>query len=109
MTPIEQAEPDVLAPIFVELEKALQKFPTWPTDPLHALSVLGEEFGELTKEVLQMTYEPHKTGPEKIRTEAVQTAAMAIRFFVSLDQYLYAPGIQHRQPGLSAADQKEGE
>jgi NTP pyrophosphatase (non-canonical NTP hydrolase) len=43
-----------------ELARAVAKFPTWPTDPLHALAVLGEEFGELTKAMLQHTYEPHK-------------------------------------------------
>ena len=36
--------------ITAELARAVKKFPTWPTDPLHALAVLGEEFGELTKE-----------------------------------------------------------
>lgn len=43
-----------------EMARAVAKFPTWPTDPFHALAVLGEEFGELTKAVLQHTYEPHK-------------------------------------------------
>lgn len=41
-----------------ELARAVDKFPTWPTDPLHALAVLGEEFGELTKAMLQ-----HATAP----------------------------------------------
>jgi NTP pyrophosphatase (non-canonical NTP hydrolase) len=80
-----------------EIARALAKFPTWPTDPLHALAVLGEEFGELTKEVLQMTYEPHKTSLEKIREEAIQTAAMAVRFVRSLDDYCYIPSDQHAQ------------
>ena len=31
--------------IYEELDRAIAKFPTWPTDPLHALAVLGEEFG----------------------------------------------------------------
>jgi hypothetical protein len=29
-----------------ELNRAMQKFPTWPTDPLHALAVLGEDHYE---------------------------------------------------------------
>lgn len=66
-------------PIEAEVARAVAKFPTWPTDPLHALAVLGEEFGELTKAMLQLTYEPHKSSAEEVRTEALQTAAMALR------------------------------
>lgn len=83
--------------IFKELNSAINKFPTWPDDPLHALGVLGEEYGELCKEIVQMTYEPHKTDLTKIRTEAIQCAAMAIRFYCSLEQYKYEPSNQHKQ------------
>lgn len=86
-----------MAPVQEELERALAKFPTWPTDPVHALAVLGEEFGELTKDVLQQTYEPHKTSRDRIRKEAIQTAAMALRFIASLDEYVYYPCGQHHQ------------
>ncbi len=87
----------VIDQVMQEVERATVKFPTWPTDPLHALAVLGEEFGELTKEALQLTYEPHKTSKDKVRAEAIQTAAMALRFVMSLDRYEYKPGIQHPQ------------
>lgn len=80
-----------------EVQRATQKFPTWPTDPLHALAVLGEEFGELTKAMLQLTYEPHKTSPSEVREEAIQTAAMALRLIASLEQYDYVPSAQHSQ------------
>jgi hypothetical protein len=88
---------DIISGVWSELERAVAKFPTWPTDPLHALAVLGEEFGELTKDVLQMTYEPGKTSAENVRKEAIQTAAMALRFVASLDNYIYKAGEQHRQ------------
>ena len=81
-----------------EVERAMRKFPTWPTDPLHAVAVLGEEFGELTKSVLQMTYEPHKTSSMELRAEAIQTAAMALRFLMSLDAYEFQRSAQHVQP-----------
>lgn len=87
----------VLSSVFDELNRAVRKFPTWPTDPLHALAVIGEEFGELTKDVLQMAYEPGKTSAENLRKEAIQTAAMALRFVASLDDYIYKAGEQHRQ------------
>jgi hypothetical protein len=81
-----------------ELERALKKFPTWPTDPLHALAVIGEEFGELTREVLQFTYEKNKpSNRDTVRAEAVQLAAMTIRFLSSLEEYDYSPGQQHEQ------------
>lgn len=96
---LSQAARDVLA----EVEHATHKFPTWPTDPLHALAVLGEEFGELTKDMLQLTYEPHKTSAEKVRTEALQTAAMALRLLMSLERYEYLPCTQHSQQEGGAA------
>lgn len=80
-----------------EVDRAMRKFPTWPTDPIHALAVLQEEVGELAKEVLQRVYEPTKTTPEIIREEAIQTAAMALRFVISLDQYEYRKARQHSQ------------
>lgn len=83
--------------VSAEVERATRKFPTWPTDPLHALAVLGEEFGELNKAMLQLTYEPHKTSPEEVRTEAIQTAAMSLRLAMSLERYVYAPCSQHSQ------------
>lgn len=83
--------------IIAELERATQKFPTWPTDPLHAVAVLGEEYGELVKAVLQLVYEPHKSTAAEVRKEAIQTAAMAMRFVMSLDQYQYKRGDQHQQ------------
>lgn len=91
------AEPVTL--ILEELRRAVTKFPTWPTDPLHAVAVLGEEFGELTKAALQTTYEPHKSSVADVRIEAIQTAAMALRFVLSLDKYKYAAGEQHEQEG----------
>jgi NTP pyrophosphatase (non-canonical NTP hydrolase) len=85
--------------IKAEVARATAKFPTWPNDPLHALAVLGEEFGELTKAMLQLTYEPHKTSANEVRSEAIQTAAMALRLAMSLHRYLYTPSRQHGQGG----------
>lgn len=88
---------EVIEQISGEVERATHKFPTWPTDPLHGLAVLGEEFGELTKAMLQLTYEPHKSSADDVRMEAIQTAAMACRIILSLDRYQYQPCEQHRQ------------
>lgn len=83
--------------IVMELNKARAKFPTWPTDALHAFGVVNEEAGELQKEVMQMTYEPHKTDLEAVRKEAIQLAAMAFRFIASIDRYTFTPAENHEQ------------
>lgn len=83
--------------IVEELNRALEKFPTWPTDPLHALAVLGEEYGELTQAILQLTYEPEKASFEDVKKEAIQTVAVAIRFVSSLENYVFKQSKQHYQ------------
>lgn len=98
---------DVMKEVQAEMARATAKFPTWPTDPLHALAVLGEEFGELTKDMLQLCYEPHKTSRENVRKEAIQTATMALRLAMSLDVYDYKRGQQHSQGGDSLPDDYE--
>ena len=50
-----------------------------------------------TRVMLQRVYEPHKATDEDVRTEAVQTAAMALRLLFSLDRYEYKPCAQHAQ------------
>lgn len=88
---------NILDAVCKEVEAATEKFPTWPTDPLHAVAVLGEEYGELQKAVLQFVYEPQKSSREHIEEEAIQTAAMAIRFLLSLNEYSYLGSQQHKQ------------
>ena len=92
-----RADLALVRPVLDELSRALQKFPTWPTDPLHAMGVVAEEVGELAKEVLQLVYEPHKSSQEAVRAEAIQAAAMLLRFIASLDVYEYRQGEQHQQ------------
>jgi hypothetical protein len=87
----------IVRDILDELENAMNTYPSWPDDPLHALAVLGEEYGELTKAMLELTYEPHKTTCSLARKEATQTAAMAIRLLISLDRYKYLRSNQHNQ------------
>lgn len=88
---------ELIEEIFEELERATNKFPLWPTDPLHAQSILDEEVGEVKKEILQVIYEPHKSTKKDVREEAIQVAAMSIRFLLSLDKYEYKESEQHAQ------------
>lgn len=93
---MENAE-KVVAEVMQELDDAIRKWPTWPTDPLHAQAILNEEVGELQQRVLQCCYEPDKSTKEDVLKEAKQTAAMALRFLVSLDTYEYNRCEQHHQ------------
>jgi hypothetical protein len=83
--------------VTAELGRAAEKFPLWPTDPHHALDVLGEEFGELAKAIVEHTYEPGKSSCDEVQKEAVQTAAMAIRFLMGLHRYHYRKSDQYLQ------------
>jgi len=69
---------EILDGVRQEIDRATAKFPTWPSDPLHASGVVQEESAELAKAVLQAVYEPHKSTPQDVAAEAYQTAAMAI-------------------------------
>jgi hypothetical protein len=94
--------PSIVLEVLDELRRAIAKFPTWPTDPLHAIGVLNEEVGELNKAVLQQVYEPHKNKPGEVSIEARQAAAMTLRFLASLENYDWRRGHQHQQSNLGA-------
>jgi len=83
--------------ILSELDRACAKFPMWQTDGIQAAAVVSEEAGELVKAVNEMTFEPQKTSLQEVRDEAVQTAAMALRFLLSLGKYEWKPGGWHKQ------------
>lgn len=81
-----------------ELKKAIEKFPNWSTDPLHAAAVVSEEVGELVKSILEYIYEPAKQVTiQDIENEAIQVAAMALRFVASVKMYEFHKSEQHVQ------------
>lgn len=73
---------DAIISILKELSKAERKHPNWPKDVIHQAAVVAEESGELTRASLQFVYEDGEI--QNLRTEAIQTAAMAIRFLINL-------------------------
>jgi hypothetical protein len=81
--------------ILEEVAIASKKFPTWPTDAVHASAVVAEESGELTRAALQFNYE--NGGALSMMDEAIQTGAMAVRFLMSMEKYEITDTEQHRQ------------
>ncbi|ENG5503503.1 TPA: hypothetical protein ACPZN0_002442 [Yersinia enterocolitica] len=71
--------------IIDEAIRASSIHPDWPTDALHAVSILTEEAGELMKATIEYHY--NNGDKEAIRQEAIQTAAMALRVLLNIDKY----------------------
>jgi len=75
----------ILAQIIKEVERAEAIYPRWPEDPIHAAAIIAEESGEIVKACIDFTYD---NGTIKdIETEAIQTAAMCIRFLEHMVAY----------------------
>jgi len=71
-----------------ELDRAIAQHPDWPPDPIHAAAIVAEEAGELVQAALHIVYECNdlRAGRERMRKEAIQTAAMAVRFLENLEK-----------------------
>jgi len=70
----------VIKEIITELERAEKIYPAWPNDPVLAAAVVVEEAGELLQAANNARW--HHGSHEDMREEAVQTAAMAVRFLL---------------------------
>lgn len=85
--------PNIWKEVRAELEHARRMHPRWPTHIVAAAGIVNEEAGELIRECLNLKYDAH-SDPKvtkamrraAIRKEAIQTAAMALRFILELDQ-----------------------
>ena len=60
-----------------ELESAIKKYPDFPIDLIHQVSIMNEEAGESIRAALNHVY--HNEQIENVRNEIIQTAAMCIR------------------------------
>ncbi len=71
--------------IIDEAIRASKIHPKWPTDVVHAVSILTEESGELMKAAIEYHY--NNGDIEAVREEAIQTGAMALRVLMNIDKY----------------------
>lgn len=78
--------------IELELRKAKKKHPNWPDHIAAKAGIVCEEAGELMRAALLYKYEKGngekeiQVQVENMRTEAIHTAAMAIRFLENLKE-----------------------
>ena len=70
--------------IICELKKAEEKHPGWPTDRIHAVSIIAEEVDEAMQEAIDITYFQNGS-EERLIKELAQTGAMAIRALKSIE------------------------
>lgn len=73
----------IIEEILIELRRAEKKFPYWPSDVIHSAAIVNEESGELIRASLRYSYE-NSGSVQEMKTEAIQTAAMCIRFLKNL-------------------------
>ncbi len=74
----------ILCLVMAELERAEKIHPAWPADLVKASAILAEEAGETLRAA--NTFDETRSGKKEIITEAVQTAAMAIRLLKNINQ-----------------------
>lgn len=65
-----------------ELERAKAKHPQWPTNTLEQVAIMAGESGECLQAALH--YVEGRGDIERVRAEAIQTGAMAIRVLINL-------------------------
>lgn len=68
---------EILNDILRELERAEKLHPTWPMATLDQTAIMVEEAGEALRAALNYKY--HGGSIDEVRTEIIQTGAMAIR------------------------------
>ncbi|MHA1809388.1 MAG: hypothetical protein ACTSYH_03645 [Candidatus Heimdallarchaeaceae archaeon] len=73
---------DIFNDILNEIERAEKLHPDWPSNIVYASAIVAEEAGELVRSCLQHEFEKSPC-LEDIKTEAIQTAAVAIRFLIN--------------------------
>ena len=67
-----------------ELDRAERLHPQWPLSDVDKSAIVAEEAGELIKATLNYYY--HNGGRDDMRTEAIHTGAMALRFLINMEE-----------------------
>lgn len=74
-----------------ELHRLINDFPSWPTDPVHALGLVSEDLGQLHAETSRWIADTESPIGDDIkadvRDQAIRMVAMTLRFLVSMVDY----------------------
>ena len=70
-------QPEAIAAILAELDRARRKHPKWPEDIIHQAAIIGEEAGETLQAALDCVYAGKSM--DEVYKEASHAAATAIR------------------------------
>lgn len=81
MTTATKATINALLPVLDELNRARALYPWWPDDLIRAAAIAAEESGEVVKSCNDLVHH-NKATLEDIRAEAIQAAAMWLRFLI---------------------------
>tara|TARA_Y100000310_G_scaffold68264_1_gene63592 strand:+ start:2404 stop:2646 length:243 start_codon:yes stop_codon:yes gene_type:complete len=79
---MESKKLEAIRKISAEVDRAEKLHPRWPDDIIHAVGIIVEEAGETMQAALNHIY--FGEDREKIRTEAIQTAATCIRLLKNM-------------------------
>jgi len=79
----------IIALIMAEIERAEQLHPAWPRDLVKASAIVAEEAGETLQAA--NNYDESRSGKRHIITEAIHTAATAMRLLKNIN----LEGIDH--------------
>ena len=77
---------EVIQVVMRELERVEIQHPIWPNDPIHVVGIIEEEVGEAMREAINLIYFRESADRDRLQKELVQTAAMAIRALINIDQ-----------------------
>jgi hypothetical protein len=71
----------ITSEIAAEILRAEKKHGGFPVDQIHCAVIVAEESGELVQAAIDHTYSSQC--PDRLREEAIQTAAMCYRFLMN--------------------------
>jgi hypothetical protein len=74
---------EITAAVYEEIRRAEFKHGAFPLDQIHCAAIVAEESGELVQAAIDHVYS--KPCPERLREEAIQTAATCYRFLLQLN------------------------
>ena len=76
---------DIIIEVLDEVKRAEALYSWWPDDPLHAVCIVSEECGELVRACNRYFF-GETYNEDEMKVEAIQTAAMAIRFLKGIGE-----------------------